>query len=96
MAGALLAGLPAVRSDHPCLPEARHLPAFFLVTQKRHAEALEQFRLIDGCIGSLPWSCFEGTPRKGTAITGNEPFRAPGSHFPFSGAQPAPASAATE
>ncbi|MFF7725298.1 hypothetical protein [Streptomyces sp. NPDC008001] len=55
MADALLADLPAVRPDHPRLPEARHILAFFLVHQKRYAEALEQFRLVDGCIGSVPW-----------------------------------------
>ncbi|WP_199739429.1 hypothetical protein [Streptomyces klenkii] len=64
MVDALLADLPAVRPDHPRLPEARHLLAFFLVKQKRHAEALEQFRLVDGCVGSIPWSYFENPAEK--------------------------------
>ncbi|QLE70629.1 hypothetical protein FGW37_02515 [Streptomyces rectiverticillatus] len=63
MIGAVLADLPAVRPDHPRLAEVRHLLAFFLVQQKRHAEALEQFRAVDGCVGALPWHYF-GDPAK--------------------------------
>ncbi|MEU1814878.1 hypothetical protein ABZ543_06750 [Streptomyces roseifaciens] len=63
MTDAVLADLPAVRPDHPRLAEVRHLLAFFLVQQKRHAEALEQFRAVDGCVGSLPWDYF-GDPAK--------------------------------
>ncbi|MFF4221931.1 hypothetical protein ACX9I7_17615 [Streptomyces sp. L500] len=42
--------------NHPVLPHVRHLLAWFLVRAERHAEALEQFRKVDGHIGALPWT----------------------------------------
>ncbi|MFD8592420.1 hypothetical protein ACFV1B_23250 [Streptomyces sp. NPDC059637] len=51
--------LYAVRSapaDHPVMPHVRHLLAWFLVKAERHGEALEQFRLVDGHVGALPWT----------------------------------------
>ncbi|MEX2982710.1 hypothetical protein [Streptomyces sp. C36] len=52
---AVLADIAMAPPTHPRLAEVRHLLAYFLVRQKRHAEALEQFRMIDGHVGALPW-----------------------------------------
>ncbi|CAM5401216.1 hypothetical protein GCM10010222_06040 [Streptomyces tanashiensis] len=52
---ALLADVTAADPDHPRLPEARHLLAYYLWLQDRHTEAMEQFRLVDGYVGALPW-----------------------------------------
>ncbi|WP_330172426.1 hypothetical protein OG875_01760 [Streptomyces sp. NBC_01498] len=40
---------------NPALPELRHLLAFYLSRQDRHEMAIEQFRLVDGYVGALPW-----------------------------------------
>ncbi|MGA5130764.1 hypothetical protein ACPCTO_13235 [Streptomyces olivoreticuli] len=61
MVDAVLADLPAVPPTHPRLAEVRHLVAFFLVQQQRYAEALEQFRRVDGHAGAEPWSRFGDT-----------------------------------
>ncbi|MCC3652031.1 hypothetical protein LIX60_11245 [Streptomyces sp. S07_1.15] len=50
-----LEDVAAAPADHPRLPEARHLLAWFLVKQKRHTAALEQFLLVDGYVDALPW-----------------------------------------
>ncbi|MFI1800287.1 hypothetical protein ACH427_23450 [Streptomyces sp. NPDC020379] len=63
MVDAVLADLPAVPPTHPRLAEVRHLLAFFLVQQQRHAEALEQFRHVDGHVGANPWSLFGDTAK---------------------------------
>ncbi|MGW2562496.1 hypothetical protein ACWCXB_25235 [Streptomyces sp. NPDC001514] len=52
---AALADAAAADPDHPRLPEVRHLLAYYLTLQSRHEAALEQYRLVDGCIGALPW-----------------------------------------
>ncbi|MBQ0987302.1 hypothetical protein KBZ10_22840 [Streptomyces sp. F63] len=52
---AALEDVAAAPADHPRLPEARHLLAWFLVKQKRHTAALEQFLLVDGYVDALPW-----------------------------------------
>ncbi|MEO3976088.1 hypothetical protein [Streptomyces sp. CAU 1734] len=46
----------AARPNHPYLPEARHMLAYFLIRQGRAALALEQFRLVDGWVGAFPWN----------------------------------------
>ncbi|MEV8592808.1 hypothetical protein [Streptomyces sp. NPDC052012] len=50
---------PAAPSDHPDTAAVRHLPAYFLARQGRHEAALLQFRLVDGCVGALPWRNWE-------------------------------------
>ncbi|MFI9201541.1 hypothetical protein [Streptomyces sp. NPDC053048] len=55
---AVLADIPMVPPTHPRLAEVRHLTAYFLVRQERYAEALEQFRMVDGHVGAVPWSYF--------------------------------------
>lgn len=55
---AALADVAAARPDHPDLPSARHLLAFFLTRQGRFEAALEQFRLVDGYVGAFPWGSY--------------------------------------
>ncbi|GHG48088.1 hypothetical protein [Streptomyces griseocarneus] len=52
---AVLADIAMAPPTHPRLAEVRHLLAYFLVRQKRHAQALEQFRMVDGYVEALPW-----------------------------------------
>ncbi|WP_431035456.1 hypothetical protein ACQYWQ_16435 [Streptomyces sp. P6-2-1] len=51
---AALAALAAA-PEAPAARRLRHYTAFFLARQRRYAEALEQFRLVDGYIGAAPW-----------------------------------------
>ncbi|MFE9439513.1 hypothetical protein ACFYO2_10960 [Streptomyces sp. NPDC006602] len=39
----------------------RHLPAFYLCLQDRDEAAVEQFRLVDRYVGTLPWR-YRGDP----------------------------------
>ncbi|MDX3073124.1 hypothetical protein ACIP98_29980 [Streptomyces sp. NPDC088354] len=52
---AALADVAAADPTHPRLVELRHLLAFYLRLQDRDEAALEQFKLVDGYIGALPW-----------------------------------------
>lgn len=52
---AALADAAAADPDHPRLPEVRHLLAYYLSLQGRDEAAVEQYRLVDGHIGALPW-----------------------------------------
>ncbi|MFD7446434.1 hypothetical protein [Streptomyces sp. NPDC059909] len=52
---AALADAAAADPGHPRLPEVRHLLAYYLTLQDRHEAALEQYRLVDGHVGALPW-----------------------------------------
>ncbi|MEU3729819.1 hypothetical protein AB0E81_10490 [Streptomyces sp. NPDC033538] len=52
---AALADVEAAPSDHPDTSAIRHLLAYFLTRQGRYDAALEQFRLVDGCVDALPW-----------------------------------------
>ncbi|MFI1969059.1 hypothetical protein BLA24_26465 [Streptomyces cinnamoneus] len=56
MVDAALMDVAACRPDHPRLAEARHFLAFILTTQERYAEAVEQFRRVDGHVGAEPWA----------------------------------------
>ncbi|WP_246430184.1 DUF4034 domain-containing protein [Streptomyces rectiverticillatus] len=56
MINAALMDVAACRPDHPSLPGARHLLAYLLTKQERYAEAVEQFRLLDGWIAATPWT----------------------------------------
>ncbi|MEU8433739.1 hypothetical protein AB0F18_12585 [Streptomyces sp. NPDC029216] len=47
----------------PRLPRMRHMLAFVLFWQDRDAEAVEQFRQVDGHIGVIPWS-YAANPRR--------------------------------
>ncbi|MEU6209065.1 hypothetical protein ACFYUL_03670 [Streptomyces sp. NPDC004311] len=60
---AALADLAAAGADHPQAPLMRHMLAFLLFWQDRDAEAVEQFRYIDGYIGAMPWS-YSGNPKQ--------------------------------
>ncbi|MFC9297546.1 hypothetical protein ACFTWH_20885 [Streptomyces sp. NPDC057011] len=60
---AALADLAAAGNDHPQAPLMRHMLAFLLFWQDRDAEAVEQFRHIDGYIGAMPWS-YVGKPKQ--------------------------------
>ncbi|HEX2145478.1 MAG TPA: hypothetical protein VHG10_13315 [Glycomyces sp.] len=48
-------------ADPHILYQVRHVLAFFLNRAGRHAEAAEQFRIIDGHIKALPWVYFPNT-----------------------------------
>ncbi|UUN28856.1 hypothetical protein [Streptomyces sp. FIT100] len=52
---AALADTAAADPDHPRLAEARHLLAYYLLLQDRYEASVEQFRLVDGYVGALPW-----------------------------------------
>ncbi|QES46609.1 hypothetical protein DEJ50_00840 [Streptomyces venezuelae] len=52
---AALADVAAAPSEHPATADVRHLLAYFLTRQNRHAAALAQFRLVDGYVDALPW-----------------------------------------
>ncbi|WP_051787238.1 MULTISPECIES: hypothetical protein [Streptomyces] len=56
---AALADVAAAHPDHPCLPRARHLLAFFLTQQARYPEAAVEFRRVDGHVGAPPWVYFD-------------------------------------
>ncbi|MGW8356651.1 hypothetical protein [Streptomyces wedmorensis] len=58
---AALADVAAADPGHPRLAEVRHLLAYYLYLQNRWDEALEQFRLLDGYVGALPWR-YKGDP----------------------------------
>ncbi|WP_234381859.1 hypothetical protein [Streptomyces dysideae] len=58
---AALADAAAADPSHPRLPEVRHLLAYYLCLQDRDEAALEQFRLVDGYVGALPWR-YKGDP----------------------------------
>ncbi|MFD8792771.1 hypothetical protein [Streptomyces vinaceus] len=53
--GALYA-VHTARQDDPMLAHVRHMLLSFLVPMERWAEAMEQIRHVDGCVGALPWS----------------------------------------
>ncbi|WP_051773438.1 hypothetical protein [Streptomyces sp. NRRL S-237] len=59
---AALLDLAAAGDDHPGTVGMRHILAYLLFWQDRDAEAVEQFRYIDGYIGALPWS-YAGSPK---------------------------------
>ncbi|MEU7132031.1 tetratricopeptide repeat protein [Streptomyces sp. NPDC046261] len=56
MVDAALMDVAACRPDHPRLAEVRHLLAYVLTKQERYAEAVEQFRRVDGHVGAMPWT----------------------------------------
>ncbi|WP_175411812.1 hypothetical protein [Streptomyces sp. TRM64462] len=58
---AALADAAAADPDHPRLPEVRHLLGYFLNLQGRWEASAEQFRLVDGYVGALPWR-YRGDP----------------------------------
>ncbi|URN15248.1 MULTISPECIES: hypothetical protein [Streptomyces] len=58
---AALADAAAADPAHPRLAEVRHLLAYYLYLQERWEPALEQFRLVDGYVGALPWR-YRGDP----------------------------------
>lgn len=65
---AALADVAAADPAHPRLMEVRHLLAYYLALQGRHEAAVEQFRLVDGYIGALPWRYWSEPARKYTAM----------------------------
>ena len=52
----VLADLRTVPAEDPRAPALRHLLAYALTHDRRWAEAVEQFRLVDRYIDSAPWS----------------------------------------
>ncbi|WP_261675953.1 hypothetical protein [Streptomyces lusitanus] len=59
MVDAALTDVSAAPPDHPDVPAVRHLLAYFLTRQNRCAEALQQFRLVDGYVNALPWRYYD-------------------------------------
>jgi tetratricopeptide (TPR) repeat protein len=53
---ATLDAVAQVPPHHYRLPTVRHLLADALFRTERYAEAVEQFRAVGGCIGSVPWN----------------------------------------
>ncbi|RST06261.1 hypothetical protein EF910_11115 [Streptomyces sp. WAC07149] len=62
-ADAALADLAAAGNEHPGTPRMRHMLAYLLFWQDRDAEAVEQFRHVDGHIGAVPWT-YAGEPKR--------------------------------
>ncbi len=60
---AALADLAAAAPDDRRAVSLRHMLAWMLFWQDRDAEAVEQFRHIDGYIGAIPWS-YHSRPRQ--------------------------------
>ncbi|WP_405979016.1 hypothetical protein [Streptomyces sp. NBC_00158] len=60
---AALADLAAAGNAHPGTPRMRHMLAYLLFWQDRDAEAVEQFRHVDGYIGAVPWT-YAAEPRR--------------------------------
>ncbi len=58
MVDAALIDVAACRPDHPRLAGARHLLAYILTKQERYAEAVEQFRRVDGYVAAVPWTYY--------------------------------------
>jgi hypothetical protein len=56
---AALADLAAAPPDHPYRSNHRHWLAYFLTKAGRYAEAVEEFRAVDGFAGSGPWKMFD-------------------------------------
>ncbi|MBB0245788.1 hypothetical protein FNQ90_17165 [Streptomyces alkaliphilus] len=56
---AALMDVAAADPDHLRIAEVRHLLAYYLTWQDRQEAAVEQFRLVDGYVGALPWR-YEG------------------------------------
>ncbi|WP_326738353.1 hypothetical protein [Streptomyces sp. NBC_01022] len=52
---AAVVDVTAADPAHPRTAEVHHLVAYYLSVQKRHAAAVEHFRLVDGYVGALPW-----------------------------------------
>ncbi|MCX2926110.1 hypothetical protein [Streptomyces sp. NEAU-W12] len=59
MVDAALADVAAAPPDHPDAASVRHLLAYFLTRQRRHDEALQQFRLVDGYVNAAPWRYYD-------------------------------------
>ncbi|MCJ1677793.1 hypothetical protein MTF65_10655 [Streptomyces sp. APSN-46.1] len=59
---AALEDLAAADADDPRAVWVRHMLAYLLFWQDRDAEAVEQFRHVDGYIGAQPWT-YSGTPK---------------------------------
>jgi hypothetical protein len=55
---AALADLTAAPADHPYGRPHRHWLAYLLTKAGRYAEAVEQFRAVDGYAGAWPWELF--------------------------------------
>ena len=55
---AALADLAAAPADHPYRTRHRHWLAYFLTKAGRYAEAVEQFRAVDGYVGARPWDVY--------------------------------------
>ncbi|MFD7032879.1 hypothetical protein ACFWAR_33145 [Streptomyces sp. NPDC059917] len=60
-ATAALADLAAAAPDDRRALRLRHMLAWFLYWQDRYPEAIEQFRHVDGYIGTAPWT-YSGDP----------------------------------
>ncbi|MFK0254342.1 hypothetical protein [Streptomyces sp. NPDC090445] len=60
---AALADLAAAAPGDRRAVRLRHMLAWMLFWQDRDAEAVEQFRLIDGYIGTIPWS-YHSQPKR--------------------------------
>ncbi|MCB5169782.1 hypothetical protein LG634_33900 [Streptomyces bambusae] len=52
---AALRDVAAADASHPRLAEVRHLLAYYCLLQGRVDESAENFRLVDGYVGALPW-----------------------------------------
>lgn len=63
-----LADAAAATGDSRQLRVLRHLLAYYLYRLGRHAEAVEQFRLVDGHVRAVPWMYSPATAERYTAV----------------------------
>jgi hypothetical protein len=75
---AALADLAASAPDHPYRPNHRHWLAYLLTKAGRYAEAVEEFRAVDGFAGGWPWQLFDDATAtfantRAEAVRGSQP-----------------------
>jgi hypothetical protein len=67
---AAVADLAAAPIDHPYRTRHQHWLAYFLTKAGRYAEAVAEFRAVDGYAGAWPWDLFNDPALTFSAVRG--------------------------